>query len=248
MADNEVSKVMWIAIVVALAATIFAIAKPQINTLTQGVFDNVGQVVNGIDSGSDSKNEESPVNLMPNASWNSGQGNWKLGFPDSFEILDPEADDPNNHILHGKPTKSQYQQTSQDPNPIRVEAGETYTLSFDFKDKNFTADFNTMILRVFDYEKPEDAEGYDAKTGKVKGGDATSQSNANWYKNLSTKDLGMSGGVSEFKRFSYTFTPSKSGWLNVIPYDSDVTGKHESFWRKLQVEKGSTATDWKDSK
>ena len=56
MADNEVSKVMWIAVVVALAAVVFAIAKPEINTLTHEVFDNIGHVVNGIDT-DDSSNE-----------------------------------------------------------------------------------------------------------------------------------------------------------------------------------------------
>ena len=49
MADAEVSKIMWIAIVVALAAAIFIIAKPQITSLAGQVFDKVGQVVSGTD-------------------------------------------------------------------------------------------------------------------------------------------------------------------------------------------------------
>ena len=40
MADNETSKIVWIAIVVALAAAIYFIAKPQIDTLTKAVFSN----------------------------------------------------------------------------------------------------------------------------------------------------------------------------------------------------------------
>ena len=47
MADAEVSKIMWIAIVVALAAVIFAIAKPQITQLAKDVFAKVAEVVNG---------------------------------------------------------------------------------------------------------------------------------------------------------------------------------------------------------
>ena len=51
MADAEVSKIMWIAIVVALAAAIFIIAKPQITQLATDVFKKVGEVVSGTDTG-----------------------------------------------------------------------------------------------------------------------------------------------------------------------------------------------------
>ncbi len=48
MADYEVSKIMWVAIVVALAASIFVIAKPQINTLTHSTFGKISSVTSGI--------------------------------------------------------------------------------------------------------------------------------------------------------------------------------------------------------
>ena len=48
MADNEVSKLTWIAIVVALAASIYSIAKPQINNLTNATFDKISSVTSGI--------------------------------------------------------------------------------------------------------------------------------------------------------------------------------------------------------
>ena len=50
MADAEVSKIMWIAIVVALAAIIFVIAKPQITKLATDVFGKVQEVVTGINT------------------------------------------------------------------------------------------------------------------------------------------------------------------------------------------------------
>lgn len=56
MADYEVSKIMWVAIVVALAASIFVIAKPQISTLAGTAFDNVENVVKGIDTGNGNNN------------------------------------------------------------------------------------------------------------------------------------------------------------------------------------------------
>ncbi len=48
MADYEVSKIMWVAIVVALAASIFVIAKPQINTLANSTFDKISSITSGI--------------------------------------------------------------------------------------------------------------------------------------------------------------------------------------------------------
>ena len=51
MADYEVSKIMWVAIVVALAASVFIVAKPEISALASSTLDNVGHVVQGIDTG-----------------------------------------------------------------------------------------------------------------------------------------------------------------------------------------------------
>ena len=47
MADNETSKIVWIAIVVALAAAIYFIAKPQIDALATDVFKKVAALVAG---------------------------------------------------------------------------------------------------------------------------------------------------------------------------------------------------------
>ena len=48
MADNETSKIVWIAIVVALAAAIYIIAGPAIKQLATDVFKKVTDLVNGI--------------------------------------------------------------------------------------------------------------------------------------------------------------------------------------------------------
>lgn len=48
MADNEVSKLVWVAIVVALAAAIYFIAKPQIDTIAAAVFAKVTALVTSI--------------------------------------------------------------------------------------------------------------------------------------------------------------------------------------------------------
>ena len=45
MADNETSKIVWIAIVVALAAAIYIIAGPAIKNLATDVFKKVTDLV-----------------------------------------------------------------------------------------------------------------------------------------------------------------------------------------------------------
>ncbi len=48
MADNEVSKITWIAIVVALAGSVYGVSKTQVPALTNAVFDKVGKIVGNI--------------------------------------------------------------------------------------------------------------------------------------------------------------------------------------------------------
>lgn len=57
MSDHETSKIMWIAIVVALAASIYMVARPQIKSITTPLFDNIGQVINGTTIFTDRPNE-----------------------------------------------------------------------------------------------------------------------------------------------------------------------------------------------
>ena len=62
MADYEVSKVMWMAIVVALAASIFIIAKPEIKSLAEGTFDNIKHLVDGTNTATDPPVENPSTN------------------------------------------------------------------------------------------------------------------------------------------------------------------------------------------
>lgn len=48
MADNETSKIMWVAIVVALAAIIYGVASGYLPKLAEDVFKTVQNVINGI--------------------------------------------------------------------------------------------------------------------------------------------------------------------------------------------------------
>lgn len=48
MADYEVSKLMWIGIVIALAASVFVVAKPQISTLANSTFGQISSITKGI--------------------------------------------------------------------------------------------------------------------------------------------------------------------------------------------------------
>lgn len=236
MADNEVSKIMWVAIVVALAASIFVIAKPQITSNTNSVMDTVQNVV---------KDTKTSNNLLSNSSWQNGQGTWTAGFNNRFEILKGESDRPNSAILHAKPRTTGTQQVTQTQLEIPVKEGETYTVSYDYKELNHTMNTNVMVLRIFDFDTPSKAEGWDEATQTING--------ESWYARVNSKFEGIStseslgapaDGFKDWTRLSYTFKAPSSGYLALIPYDSDTTGNHESFWRELKVEKGSVATPW----
>lgn len=73
MADYEVSKLMWMAIVIALAASIFVIAKPEIQTQAQSVFDKVGNVVGSISLG---ENTDDPSDDKPALEGNYGDNGY----------------------------------------------------------------------------------------------------------------------------------------------------------------------------
>lgn len=66
MADYEVSKLMWMAIVIALAASIFVIAKPEIQTQAAGVFDKIGNVVGSISTDNAGDNSDTKPVLEGN--------------------------------------------------------------------------------------------------------------------------------------------------------------------------------------
>lgn len=62
MADYEVSKLMWMAIAISLAASIFIIAKPQIQTQAQGALEKVEEVVKGIKLPGDTEGDKPSTN------------------------------------------------------------------------------------------------------------------------------------------------------------------------------------------
>ncbi|MDT2735418.1 phage tail protein, partial [Enterococcus thailandicus] len=163
------------------------------------------------------------VNLLPNSTWNSGQGTWTIGFNGRYEILPAEEDKPNSQILHGLPLTTTTQQLSNMPHPLYVESGQNYSIAFDFKEKNYTNSRAILYLRIF----PE-------KTT------SNNSANALWSQGLTHATFGIVANVDEFKRLSYSFKVPVSGWLDVIPYDNDATGLHETFYREIMLVRSTT--------
>lgn len=87
MADYEVSKLMWMAIVIALAASIFTIAKPEINTLAGGVFDKVEDVVKSIDTGDNNTHNDTNKPDPTDPKWVE-QGNYG---DNGYFVMDAEG-------------------------------------------------------------------------------------------------------------------------------------------------------------
>lgn len=172
-------------------------------------------------------------NLLPNSTWNLGEGTWtfNVGNGNSFEILEPEPDKPDKHILHAEPLAAGSQQISNIPHPMWVEAGQVVTLSFDFKENQIANRDSTLFaLRLF----PES--------------DTTnSQANSIWFENIVHSTVNpdwTTTPILDFTRFSYTTTVPVEGWLDLVIYDSDSSGTHESWWRELKLEEGDKATSW----
>ncbi|WP_270745050.1 hypothetical protein [Lactococcus petauri] len=163
---------------------------------------------------------------MPNSTWNLGQGDWNIGFNGRYEILPPEADKPNAHILHGLPLTSGTQQVTHLPHPVKVTTGQVITVSFDYKDKNWTKNTTFANARIF--PAPDTTNG-----------------SANALQQVSfTSDSEKVKEVDEWVRFYKTFTVEHDGYLELIPTDNDTTGNHESFYRMMKVELSDKATTW----
>lgn len=160
----------------------------------------------------------STTNVWPNSSWNIGKGTW-VYQDDQFEILAPETDKPESSILHGKPRNVSYQQAYQMPHPRFVNAGDIVHVSFDYKEKNRTKDTLLAIIRIF----PEKDT-------------ANSGANALAEKPIKPSVLGWSmANNTDWVNVDYVFRSTVSGWLEILPYDDDVTGNHESFYREIFV-------------
>lgn len=160
----------------------------------------------------------STTNVWPNSSWNIGKGSWVF-TDDQFEILEPETDKPESSILHGKPINVSYQQAYQMPHPRFVNAGDIVHVSFDYKEKNRTKDTLLAIIRIF----PEKDT-------------ANSGANALAEKPIKPSVLGWSmANNTDWVNVDYVFRSTVSGWLEILPYDDDVTGNHESFYREIFV-------------
>ncbi len=160
----------------------------------------------------------STTNVWPNSSWNIGKGSWVF-TDDQFEILEPETDKPESSILHGKPRNINFQQTYQMPHPRFVNAGDIIHVSFDYKEKNRTADTMLACVRIF----PEKDT-------------VNSSSNALMEKYITPSVLGWSlANNTNWIKADYVFRSTVSGWLDILPYDNDATGNHESFYREIFV-------------
>lgn len=160
----------------------------------------------------------STTNVWPNSSWNIEKGAWVF-TDDQFEILEPETDKPESSILHGKPKNINFQQTYQMPHPRFVNAGDIIHVSFDYKEKNRTADTMLACVRIF----PEKDT-------------VNSSSNALMEKYITPSVLGWSlANNTNWINVDYVFRSTVSGWLDILPYDNDATGNHESFYREIFV-------------
>ncbi|QPS71428.1 phage distal tail protein domain-containing protein [Lactococcus garvieae] len=201
------------------------------------IVDNTKIYTNGNTTVSDIPANDFGDNLLNNSTWNLGKGDWTftVGTGANFEIQQPDKDKPRSNIVHAMPLATGTQQISNLPHPVQITAGQQITLSFDFKENKIPDRNATMFaLRVF----PENNT-------------SNTQANSLWYENIVHSSVATdwaTNPILEWKRFSYTFTPTADGWLDPVVYDSDTSGTHESWFRELKLEYGESATEWTPSK
>lgn len=177
-----------------------------------------GEVIEGVSKIYGGKYSQPNENLYPQTDLLSGMGNW-TPFPsaDDWEVLPPTTG-VNAGIMRAKGSTRTNQQCYLKPHDVPVKAGETYTVSFDYRDFNWTK--NTTICQV-----------------RIT---ATKEDNAI----LEFFQLKTTEPTTEFTRKILTFTVTKDGFLSFNFYDNDDTGNHEGFFKRLKVEKGNKATEW----
>lgn len=182
-------------------------------------------------SGLDFWNGTVGKNLLPNSTWNLGFGRWGGASIASFEILPPEDDKPTSHILGSISSRSSTKEIGNRPHPLKVNSGETYTISFDYKEEAlaYNKDRSILVVRNYPDKDTDQWMEYSIEGWAV-------------MANGSTTDLTV------WRRFTKTFTIGTSGYLDILPKTIIQSWEHRSFWRELKIEKGTQATTWVPNK
>ncbi len=222
MADNEVSKLTWIAIVVALAASIYFVAKPQINNLTNATFDKISAVTEGIRvseikhmayannaEGTDGFSTTKPnLNLLDGTATFNGM-NINSSNNSVSTITKTMVSGIANTVMDVKTSGNAFAVGYYLPNAYNITAGQTITISFIAKSLN-----DTKVLVGF--------EGFP-------NGQKTFTITPNW------------------KIYTYTFTATSSGAPNFIIYGWDMVAGQGFQVYNHKAEIGSTVTPYMPS-
>lgn len=163
-------------------------------------------------SGLDFWNGTVGKNLLPNSTWNLGFGRWGGTSITSFEILPPEDDKPTSNILASMPLRSSTKEIGNRPHPLKVNSGETYTVSFDYKEEalSYNKDRPILVVRNYPDKDTDQWMEYSIEGWAV-------------MANGSTTDLTV------WRRFTKTFTIGTSGYLDILPKTIIESWEHRSF-------------------
>lgn len=177
-----------------------------------------GEIIEGKSKIYGGKYDASPKNYYPYTDLLDGFGGW-TPYPDNedWDIL-PQEMGGYAGIMHAKKSTRSNQQCHYLPHDVPVKAGETWTVSFDYRDYGWSK--VTTIAQVRITETATSLAG------------------------LENFSLNTTEATTGWQRKALTFTATKDGYLLFNFYDNDNTGNHEAFYRKLKVERGSTASSW----
>ena len=174
-----------------------------------------GEIIQGVSKVYGGSYDAIPENLQGNTDFNQAWSGWTVyGNLDDWELVKEGGD----NVLHAKPSTATNQQVYANPHNIYVTAGETYTVSFDYRDVAFASEITIAQVRVT--STPTGLAG------------------------LESFNIRATKATNTWERKTYTFTVTQTGYLAFFFYNSSGTGSYEGFYKKVKVEKGAKSTPW----
>jgi hypothetical protein len=165
-----------------------------------------------------------PLNLIRNSTFNLGKTYWSY-WEDDFKII-KNTDGPNSvRISKDDAVKNVNRQIWSNPVEIKADGRTPFTVSFEVKIRNLSLlDDKKAFFAIRVYQKIFQLW----------------QKDSLFHVYLTVDDYPIR--ENEWNRITFTFRPDQGRYIKVAPY---LFRNGDIEWRKIQVESGSEATEWK---
>ena len=168
----------------------------------------------------------SSQNMMRNSTWNNDREHWHNNWSTTRIRTAPEQDKPTSHILTLQRHTANVDHFS---NPIRVEQGVEYTVSFDIRLRGTAINAgNTIVLNRIHNNTTD-----------------TGSANTLWDWGRSLSNLGVAWNrLNEWDRVSFSFTATHNGWYRLGLSNRENSGARIVDYREIMMTRGNNQTGW----